>query len=135
MANFGTVMASDLTKYDRMDAGFHLLRQKMENQAARIEAIMDRSEVLELALDMLAKVPAEFRRKIDPLVRGSTNRAPDIEAQKRAVTEYPYIALAIFEDNAGAIAQHYQEKHRRPKTLPVCFASLLRSETRNDLQE
>ena len=124
MAEMAIINSSDLTKYDRMDAGFHILRKKHEAEAARLEESMDRSEAIAIAVEMLDKVPAKYRRDINPLVRGSNNRPPDIHAQERAVREYPYLSLAIFGGVAGDIAEHYQAKARQAEATAELFTKL-----------
>ena len=57
MAEMAIISSSDLTKYDRMDAGFHILRKKHEAETARLEKSMDNSAAIALAVEMLVKVP------------------------------------------------------------------------------
>ena len=124
MAEMAIISSSDLTKYDRMDAGFHILRKKHEAETARLEKSMDNSAAIALAVEMLVKVPPRYRRDINPLVRGSSNRPPDIHAQERAVREYPYLALAIFGAIAGDVAEHYQAEARQAEATAQLFAKL-----------
>jgi len=124
MAEFAIVNSSDLAKYDRMDAGFHVLRKKHEEETARIEKTMDRSAAISLAVEMLEKIPPKYRRDVNPLVRGSSNRPPDLQAQERAVREYPYISLAIFGAISNDIAEHYREEARHAEATAELFTKL-----------
>lgn len=124
MAEFAIISSSDLTKYDRMDAGFHILRKKHEAETARLEKSMDSSAAIAHAVGMLAKVPPKYRRDINPLVRGSSNRPPDLQAQERAVREYPYLSLAIFGAVADRIAAHYREEARHAEATAELFVRL-----------
>lgn len=124
MAEIAIISSSDLTKYDRMDAGFHVLRKKHEEETARIEKTMDRPTAISLAVEMLEKIPPKYRRDVNPLVRGSSNRPPDLQAQERAVREYPYLSLAIFGAVAEDVAEHYQEEARQAEATAQLFAKL-----------
>ena len=110
---------------DRMDAGFHILRKKNEKAAADFEQKMDRSAAIALAVETLAKVPLKYRRDINPLVRGITNRAPDIQAQERAVREYPYLALAIFAQSSEEISQIYRDEAKHAEATAEMFRKLI----------
>ena len=124
MAEMAIISSSDLTKYDRMDAGFHILRKKHEAETARLEKSMDNSAAIALAVEMLVKVPPRYRRDINPLVRGSSNRPPDIHAQERAVREYPYLSLAIFGAVSNDIAEHYRDEARQAEATAQLFTRL-----------
>lgn len=124
MAEMAIISSSDLTKYDRMDAGFHILRKKHEAETARLEKSMDNSAAIALAVEMLVKVPPRYRRDINPLVRGSNNRPPDIHAQERAVREYPYLSLAIFGAVSNDIAEHYRDEARQAEATAQLFTRL-----------
>jgi hypothetical protein len=124
MAEMAIISSSDLTKYDRMDAGFHILRKKHGAETTRLEKSMDNSAAIALAVEMLAKVPLKYRRDINPLVRGSSNRPPDLQAQERAVREYPYLSLAIFGAIAGDVAEHYQAEARQADATAQLFTRL-----------
>jgi len=124
MAEMAIISSSDLTKYDRMDAGFHILCKKHEAETARLEKSMDNSAAIALAVEMLVKVPPRYRRDINPLVRGSSNRPPDIHAQERAVREYPYLSLAIFGAVSDDIAEHYRDKARQAEATAHLFTRL-----------
>lgn len=128
MAEMAIISSSDLTKYDRMDAGFHILRKKHEVKASRLEKSMDKTSATDLAVKLLKKVPAEYRKNINPLVRIGTHRAPDIQSQERAVREYPYLTLAIFGSVSTDIEQHYRNKAREAEITADLFTRLNKDE-------
>lgn len=122
MAEFTIIKSSELG--DRMDAGFHILRKKHEKEAAGIEAKMYRSDAISLAVETLDKAPLKYRRDINPLVRSGQNRAPDFQAQERAVREYPYLALAIFKASAPDITAHYEEEAKQMEATAELFRKI-----------
>ena len=93
---YGIINSSDLG--DRWDAGFHLLRTEHKERSEQISQQMPLEEAREKALEIFESLPLQFRKSIDRLTRtGSSSGNPNAESQRKAVAEYPYIALAVFE--------------------------------------
>ena len=118
----GIVRFSELG--NRMDAGFHLLRQEHDARAAQIADTMSFEDATSKAIEILEAMPADLRRVIDPLVRTGSARSPDIHDQKRAVAEYPYLALAVLEKSADAVIEHYRAKIAKTEASITLFESL-----------
>jgi len=99
MGEMAIVMASDVSRYGRMDAGFHIARVRTEDATEALKERYDAAQVVE----MLGKVDNQTLAAVKPLLRGgSMPRAPKREELLRAVEEYPHIALALVREAGQA---------------------------------
>jgi hypothetical protein len=103
MANTGVIMSSAIGEHNRMDAGFHLLNTEHKERVAELKKVLTTSEALGVAREMFDGVPAQFRKLLEPLVRGSSVRNPDKAAFERTIDEYPYHTIAIFQSKQSEI--------------------------------
>ena len=93
MPEFATVKASDLAKYGRIDATFHIARVKVEALTRHLEEEHTADE----AVALLEGLDLDALRAVQPLVRGT--RKVDSESAMKAVREYPHIALALVQSS------------------------------------
>ena len=123
-------MKSTIIKFselgDRIDAPFHILRKENEPRAEEISKNLSHDEAELEAVRILQALPANLRREIDPLVRTGNTRNPDIHDQTRAVKEYPYIALAVFEGLSSQAAEYYRAEAAKAESSASLFEEFSR---------
>jgi len=119
MPNFTIVQFSKLG--NRMDAPFHILRVANEPRSEQIAAKMTKEEATKRALDMLDKMPSEFRKDLAPLVRSGSKHGPYLADYERAVEEYPFLALAVIEQKIEDITRHYEAEAAKAQQMTEYF--------------
>ncbi len=95
MANSARVRASQVAHYARLDAGFHIALQRVADRVEALKATMDAS----IAIEWLQRVPLEGKQALQVLQAGSFPRL-DSEKADRLCREYPFLALALIQENA-----------------------------------
>jgi len=104
-----------------MDAPFHILRVANEPRSEQIAAKMTKEEATKRALDMLDKMPSEFRKDLAPLVRSGSKHGPYLADYERAVEEYPFLALAVIEQKIEDITRHYEAEAAKAQQMTEYF--------------
>ena len=89
----GIIRFSDLK--DRMDAGFHLTRQRHETRTSELETILTKDE----ALEQLGGIPLRAKKPLLVLERGTTSQGLSQRGIAKIEDEYPHLSIAILEAN------------------------------------
>lgn len=102
MTRIAIVMASELSRHQRMDAPFHIAVSRTREAVETLKARHTEAE----AIEMLDQLDVQSLAAIAPLLRGgSSPRTPDREQYQRAVRDYPHIALALVREDAARHAE------------------------------
>lgn len=101
---YAVVSSSQLTRFNRWDAGFHLLFQEYGDRAEALSVTMEEAEVLDLLADSNS-IPKQLLEFLAPLTRGSQIKTPSREQLFGAVKEYPFLSLAIVMDKAPGLLE------------------------------
>lgn len=104
------IMSSAVSEFGRMDAGFHLLNKEHEVRIAELKQSLTLGEAREVAQEMFDAIPAQHRRLLEPLVRTSSIRNADGAMLNRALEEYPYQSIAVFQAAQAAIRTTLEAK-------------------------
>ena len=116
------IKASDMRRFGRMDAGFHIARARVADLTAHLEAEHD----AEQAAAMLRGLTLDALAPLKPLLRG--RERPGMEGYMRAVHEYPHIALALVQSEVhGAIERQAVEMARGEASMARLKALLPKS--------
>lgn len=117
-----TVSSSEIMATGRMDAGFHILRERHKKEAERLKGLMGEKEAIELLSNQKA-FPAEALRALAPLAKGSDKERPD--SIRKAIEEYPHLALAVLMESAPSILERRaQELREEADTLASAAGKL-----------
>lgn len=119
MPNFTIVQFSKLG--NRMDAPFHILRVANEDRSDAIAAKMSKEDATRKALEILEKMPSQFRKDLDPLVRSGSRHGPYFADYQRAIEEYPFLALAVIEKKIEDITKHYEYEAAKAQQMTEYF--------------
>lgn len=103
---FTSIPQAQVSKYNRMDAGFHIaLKEVIDNgMLDKAEASFSADEAV-TALGLLS--PSQLQAVTKDLVTGSVTNSKSVEM---AVNKYPHIALAIALTNFDLTAELLKEK-------------------------
>ena len=120
MTGFTAIRSSDVAKYGRMDAGFHMARSRVATLTAHLETQHTADE----AITLMQGLEADALQPLAPLLRG-TQRVTAVTAAK-AMEDYPHIALALIQESIHAsieaksaeIGRHEQALDRLKALLP-----------------
>lgn len=119
----GVVMHSQVVKFGRMDAGFHLLNQRYADQAAALSVTMTEEAALAL-LSNEGVVPTSVLQLLAPLTRGS-GQTPTRAQLLSAAKEYPFLALAVIKaEGTVALGARQQELLAEANKLAAVQQSL-----------
>lgn len=125
-----SIPASDITRFNRMDAGFHIAYQGVKARVAELESLLGESEAREL----LAGLPAGWLAPVDPLATGAQARA-DEKTRRGSCERYPFIALALIEAALQGLLTSAQERVERAvaeKDVLFKFAAQIPKGPRHD---
>lgn len=103
MMQCGVIRASTLG--DRWGADFHLALASVRKRVAEISAGMTRTD----ALALLARLPTEDKRCLEPLKRGQSGTLAAAE------DAYPFVALALLEAHAADGVERIMARIEREK--------------------
>lgn len=106
MSRIAIISSSQMTKYGRMDAGFHLAVQSVTERVAELEAAGNPG----LLVGKLLALPKHAKECVEPLLTGSSAFPASVDRLDRAIQQYPYIAFALAERHLAAARKRAQEK-------------------------
>lgn len=73
------------------------------------------------ALEMLDRMPTQFRKDLAPLVRSGSKHGPYLADYERAIEEYPFLALAVIEKKIEDITKHYEYEAAKAHKMTEYF--------------
>lgn len=86
---------------DRWDAPFHLLNKEYAERAKALQKVMSKEDIY-LLLGNEHAISTNVLKLISPLTRGNSE-SPSRDQLMRAVTEYPFLAMAIIKDKGQVL--------------------------------
>lgn len=101
------VNSSDIARFGRMDAEFHIAYQEVKDRVAELEAKFAGDPAKALAL--LEQLPASALACVDVLGAGSNDVGRN-KMRRTSCERYPFIALALVEREIGALQKDAQTK-------------------------
>ena len=94
---FTTISSSNIAKFNRMDAGFHIAVSAVADRVSELEAILTTT----YAVERLIVLHTEDLACLEPLTTGNS-ASKGRDALIRAIEAYPLIAYALVERNMAA---------------------------------
>ena len=104
---FAIINSSDLSKYGRMDAQFHIARKSLDGLDEKLEREISADEAHALSLELFEALSVDLQAIVEPLTR---EQKASKEGRLRAIKEYPHIALTLFQKNKENIQNIYDER-------------------------
>lgn len=87
-----SIPSSDIVRFNRMDATFHIAYQQVKPRADYLESALTEAS----AQALLAEIPANLLAPVDPLATGMAPRGNE-KTRRQSAARYPFIALALIE--------------------------------------
>lgn len=125
MVQYANIKASDISRYGRMDAGFHIARTRV----AALTAYLEEQHTDQQAIALMEGLDLDALQPLRPLLRGTQRITTETAA--KAMRDYPHIALALVQERIheaiaakqDEISRHKAGMHRLKALLPKNDAS------------
>jgi hypothetical protein len=100
------ISVSQIARYGRMDAGFHIAVHSVAKEAAALEAA---GEASKLIAQLAALQTSDLALVLGDLVTGSASRPGRAQLDK-AIKDYPYVAYALVVKERARLIEAAQER-------------------------
>jgi hypothetical protein len=97
------IRSSALQTAGRWDAGFHILQEKHKVRVDELKEQFSYQEAKAIAQKMFEAVPSKHRNLLYDLLRGNELKSPSFVTLEKAVSEYPFITISVFESEKDLI--------------------------------
>lgn len=119
---YASVSSSDITRFGRMDAGFHIAYQEVQKRVAELEAKFGGDPSKALAL--LERLPTPALECLDVLGTGTTTDISRSKMRRTSCQRYPFIALALVERNLANLRSAAQAEVDAAKAAEAVLTDL-----------
>lgn len=131
MIKSASVLASDIGKYNRMDAEFHTavtkLKESHGDRLKELEESFTSSEIVEKLIDLRT----EDLQCLKPLARRDGKDRKDFIS---AIEEYPYLAALMIEINLPEISKNTKQRLDAAQQYLNKLDGLLDKKTKKDMK-
>jgi 3-methyladenine DNA glycosylase AlkD len=107
------VSLSDIGKYNRMDAEFHIAVAEAKEAITSLEKEFseDTTKSLSDAIAEMKELPIEALRPLARLIKG--RRTFNHAEAESLIEEYPYVCLVLIRQNAGEAINYYKSEQSK----------------------
>lgn len=116
------INSSDITRFGRMDAGFHIAYQEVKARVAELETKFCGDPTQ--ALVLLEQLPVSALGCLDVLGTGVTNDVNRPKMRRTSCKRYPFIALALVERSLAELRIAAQAEIDAAKAAEAVLADL-----------